>query len=128
MVRVDVLQRNKDDSFDLIEVKSTNSAKKHHLDDVAIQKFVAEKSGLKIRNAYLMHLNRNYVRNGELSLNQLFEIDNVSKEIEEPLKEVSNYLEQIRATLKLKKRPRFLLAPNAVIRMTVNSKVIVGKV
>lgn len=106
LVRVDVLQRNEDDSFDLIEVKSTNSAKKHHLDDVAIQKFVAEKSGLKIRNAHLMHLNRNYIRIGDLSLNQLFEIDNVSTEIEGPLKEVPNYLEQIRATLKLKKAPK----------------------
>src|SRR5258708_39272117 len=36
-VRVDVLQRRRDQRWRLIEVKSTTDVKDHHLDDVAVQ-------------------------------------------------------------------------------------------
>lgn len=66
LVRVDVLRNNFDGTWDLIEVKSTTNVNpKAHLDDVAIQKWVLDNNGIKVRKAILMHLNREYIRNQE---------------------------------------------------------------
>ena len=62
--RIDVLVRTADRVFDLIEVKSTASAKHEHIADVAIQVHVVEGCGISIGHAYLMHLNTTYVYQG----------------------------------------------------------------
>jgi hypothetical protein len=48
LVRVDVLQRRKDERWRLIEVKSTTDVKDHHLKDVAIQHRVVSRSGVDL--------------------------------------------------------------------------------
>ena len=56
-IRVDILKRNDDESFDLIEVKSTTSAKAEHVPDVAVQLHVLEGLRIPVRQAHLMHIN-----------------------------------------------------------------------
>lgn len=56
-VAVDVVERQ-DDGFRLIEVKSATSQKAEHIPDVAIQVHVSEASGVPIRHAAVMHLNK----------------------------------------------------------------------
>ncbi len=105
LIRVDALRKNEDGSFDLIEVKSTNGVKKEHKDDVAIQKYVLEGSGLAVRASYLMHLNGDYVLNGELNLRELFTLDQLDEEIDDLIAEVPNYLKLIRSKLDLESEP-----------------------
>ena len=77
--RVDILKRNGEQDFDLIEVKSTTRLKPEHVTDVAIQIYVAEGSGIPINKAYLMHLNNAYVyQGGEYDLQQLFTLEDVT--------------------------------------------------
>ena len=57
LVRVDVLRRAAPGVWDLIEVKSTTELKEEHLPDAAVQRFVAEGSGLRLAGVFLMHLN-----------------------------------------------------------------------
>lgn len=70
--RVDILDPVEDDAWDLYEVKSSTSLKDVHCNDVALQAYVLEKAGLEVRNCYLTHINKNYVRNGSLDISQLF--------------------------------------------------------
>lgn len=56
-VRIDVLRRNDDDSWDIIEVKSSSNVREEHISDLAIQRHVAESAGLKVRKLWLKHLN-----------------------------------------------------------------------
>jgi hypothetical protein len=109
LIRVDILKKNDDGTFKLVEVKSTNSLKDHHLEDVAIQKYVLEKSGYKISEAYLMHLNRDYLRDGELSVEDLFVLCELGSELEPVYAHVEQNLEVIRATLKLSREPDELI-------------------
>lgn len=99
LIRVDVIRKNDDNSLDLIEVKSTNSVKKEHKDDVAVQKYVLENLGHRVRSSYLMHLNGDYVLNGTLNIQELFVLDPMDEEIEGNLAEVPNYLKLIRSKL-----------------------------
>jgi hypothetical protein len=78
-IRVDILQRLKNRKWNLIEVKSSTSAKDVHIPDVAVQYYVLKGAGLNINKAFLMHLNNQYVYNGrELDLNALFSLSDLT--------------------------------------------------
>ena len=77
--RVDVLVRGDGQEFDLIEVKSTASAKEQHIPDVAIQMYVVDGCGVPVRRAYLMHINTGYVyQGGAYDLERLFSLEDVT--------------------------------------------------
>ena len=79
--RIDILLRNGDNAFDLIEVKSTTRVKTQHIPDVGIQLYVLENLGLPIKSAYLMHINNQYVYpGGDYNLEELFTLGDVSTE------------------------------------------------
>ena len=83
---VDILRRN-GDGWDIYEVKSTSfpeyDGKETELEkyapDIAYQKWLLEKCGLKVINTFLVCLNSNYVRKGALDLQQLFVIVDMEK-------------------------------------------------
>ena len=83
--RADILKRVGENLWDLYEVKSSNSLKDQHIPDVAVQKYCLEGAGYPIRKAYLTHLNRNYVRRGELEPQKLFVHEDVTEMINEAL-------------------------------------------
>ena len=80
--RVDVLLRTSGRAFDLIEVKSTASAKEAHIPDVAVQMSVLEGCGVPVGRAQLMHLNTTYVYQGGVhDLAQLFSLTDITDEV-----------------------------------------------
>lgn len=67
----------------LYEVKATNSLNEDtHLSDLAFQCVLLKKMGVPVRRAHLIHLNSEYVRAGALDLNGLFEIEDVTPEVQ----------------------------------------------
>lgn len=70
-----------DGAWDLIEVKSSTSAKEIHAKDLAFQKYVLEKSGLSIRNCFVVHVNKEYVRQGDLDLSEFFVKTDVTADV-----------------------------------------------
>jgi len=88
-VRVDILERQARNRWRMIEVKSTKRIKDEHYQDVAIQKYVLEGSGLKLSEACLMHLNGDYVYDGkEYNLGRLFATNNLAEDIEELMEQI----------------------------------------
>lgn len=82
--RADILEPTKK-GWNIIEVKSSTKVKDINIQDVAFQKYVYEKAGLKINKCFLLHINNQYVRQGEINSSELFvkkDISiNVAKEI-----------------------------------------------
>ncbi len=67
----------------LYEVKATNSLDEQvHLSDLAFQCVLLKKMGIPVRRAHIIHLNSEYVRSGALDLNNLFEIEDVTEEVQ----------------------------------------------
>lgn len=68
--RVDALENMSDGATALYEVKSSTSVKtekKHnHIKDACFQKICAERTGQQIDRVFLVHLNGDYVRDGEI--------------------------------------------------------------
>ncbi|MBI2172265.1 MAG: DUF2779 domain-containing protein [Chloroflexi bacterium] len=89
-IRCDILRRNVDGSFDLMEVKSSARVKEEHIPDVSIQLHVVEGVGLHIQAAYVSHINSGYVyQGGEYDLASLFQQDDVTDQAREFLATVA---------------------------------------
>lgn len=79
-VRVDILQRRKENHWRLVEVKSATDLKEHHLEDVAIQSYVLSRSGLRLGSVWLAHINRSYVlTEAAIDPRQLFLLRNLTR-------------------------------------------------
>ena len=65
------------------EVKSSFKISKTYLLDAAIQYHVITKSGLKLEDFFILHLDSNYIKKGDLDLNKLFKATSVLEEIVE---------------------------------------------
>ena len=98
----DILELNDDGTYNLYEVKSTTDIdKKTHFHDVAFQVILLEKCGLKIKKANLIHLDSEYVREGELNINKLFHIEDITEPVHnmkdvvaDEMKSALNYMQQ----------------------------------
>jgi hypothetical protein len=87
--RVDILNPSAGESWDIVEVKSTNDVKDEQLYDVSFQRHCCQLNGIKINHCHIMHLNREYVKQGDIDLRQLF----VTEDVTDRLKEFANGLE-----------------------------------
>ena len=80
--RIDALGFDKQKQvYNIYEVKSVSEVKKEHIWDAGFQWLIAQKS-LPIRTVNLVYLNKEYVRNGSLDLNELFVIQPVDSDIQ----------------------------------------------
>ena len=79
-VRVDILVRRSGGVFDLVEVKSSTGVHEQHIPDVAIQLHVVEGAGIKVRQAFLLHIDSSYVyEGGSYDVSRLFQLEDVTK-------------------------------------------------
>jgi predicted RecB family nuclease len=100
LVRVDVLERVGQDRWRLIEVKASGGVKGKHLPDLAIQTYVLNGAGVPLSGSWLMHLNTKYVYpGGNLDLDQLFTLADLTEVIAAPMAEVTTRLAALRTML-----------------------------
>ena len=99
-VRVDILERLSTGKWNLIEVKSSTSAKQAHLPDVAIQRYVVQGSGETVQQCGVLHLNDQYVyRGGALDLKDLFSFSDLTEQVEAMEEEILLRLRQLEEML-----------------------------
>lgn len=95
---VDIL-KNDIDGVEIYEVKSSTGIAPIYLDDISYQYYVLKQLGLNIKKASIVYLNNKYVRNGELEVDKLFNIEDVTEiaiskqeEIEDKIAEINQYM------------------------------------
>ena len=86
---VDILKKNKD-GYDIYEVKSSTKVNEVYLKDIAYQKWVLEKCGIKIKNVHIMHIDNSYVFDGKLDLKKFFKKVLLNDEISSYYDDVTN--------------------------------------
>lgn len=72
VVKVDVLRRRPDGDWDLLEVKAASQAKDLDIFDVAFQVWVLQKTGVPVRNSFIVHPDPDYVRGDAVDPSLLF--------------------------------------------------------
>lgn len=74
----DILVKNiETNSWDIYEVKASTHTKEYHINDTSIQWYALSKV-INLNRAYVVHINNKYVRDGELNIQELFTIDDIT--------------------------------------------------
>ena len=78
---VDVLVNIDGYNVEIYEVKSSTKLKDEHYDDVSYQAYVLNKCGYKVVKACVVHIDSSYVRHGELELDKLFCVADITGDV-----------------------------------------------
>lgn len=79
--RIDVLEKLSDNTFHIYEIKSSSSIKKGKLEDACFQKYVLHECGYKVSKVSIIHLNKDYVKQGDINPSELLEIVEVTGQL-----------------------------------------------
>lgn len=86
--RADFMAYNeRNDCWDIYEVKSASKIKKEYYYDLAFQYLLFSKK-YTIGSLYVVYINNDYVRRGEIEADKLFVLEDVSRQVSEILEEV----------------------------------------
>ncbi len=112
IIKADVLAWNKQKQcWDLYEIKGTNSLKedskeRDHIDDVVFQASVLRRAGITIGTHHLIHLNKDYVRFGDLDVEALFTKEDLNDKVAAKLPEIEGLMEQAKSDLCKQEEPK----------------------
>lgn len=97
---VDILKKNHN-HYEIYEVKSSTSIKEIYKEDISYQYYILTNLGYHVDKACLVHINREYKKQGPLELDKLFQIEDLTsiakekkKYVEEKIKEINQYMEK----------------------------------
>lgn len=94
--RIDILERLVDGTWHIYEVKSSTSIKnnrKHRqIEDVCFQKYVLTECGYVVSKVSIIHLNKEYIKQGVIVANELLEITDVTEAVDAIYSSVVNQI------------------------------------
>ena len=109
---VDILRKD-GNGWTIYEVKSSSFPEfdgeqarlEKYAPDIAYQKWVLEQCGVNVKDTYLVCLNSNYVRHGELDIEQLFVTINMKELVENEYQKVPSQVQRAMLLLENKEEP-----------------------
>ncbi|MBI1221339.1 MAG: DUF2779 domain-containing protein [Bacteroidetes bacterium] len=107
---VDILVKT-EEGYDVYEVKSVNSVKEQHEQDGALQYYVLAGAGIDVRNFYILHFNKKYVRRGEIDVERLFLPTNITEACRKRQSWVRENLHDLREMLSKGAEPNIPMGP-----------------
>ena len=81
LVAVDVLAYE-NGVWNAYEVKSSTSVKEVYYDDAAVQYYVMQGAGVALQNISIVHVNTEYVREGDLNVAEFFHFENITEAVQ----------------------------------------------
>lgn len=96
--------------WDLYEIKSStkrhDSGARDHLSDAAFQAIVLERYGVPLGKIFIVHLNGDYVRNGELDIESLFVLNDSTAKVNARRVTIVAEMEEAKAYLTQETEPK----------------------
>ena len=108
---VDILHKE-NGGYAIYEVKSSTHPNYIYLVDIAYQKYVLEKKGINVTGTYLVYINNEYVRHGEINAKELFRVSEVTEFINEEYNKVADNLKLAESILNRKTEPNIDISQN----------------
>ena len=102
---VDILKKD-GNKYEMYEVKSSTHISDIYLDDISYQYYVLTSLGLNITKASIVYINSSYVRQGELELDKLFKIKDLTDIVISKQEEVARRIFELESVMKSKKEPK----------------------
>lgn len=90
----------------VIEVKSSTSIKPYHLDDAAVQAYIAETAGARIDSVAVAHIDKDWIYQGDGSFKGLFAETDVTTVVRAKFNDVERWIRDSSEILKRQSSPR----------------------
>ncbi|AZI32985.1 DUF2779 domain-containing protein [Kaistella carnis] len=100
---LDILHR-KDDEVWAIEVKSSTSVKDYHFTDASLQYFVMKNAGFAPDRFFMMYINNQYVKQGELT-SEIFTLTDITEQVLANQEWVEENLDRLLKMLEIEQEP-----------------------
>ncbi|SEA16650.1 protein of unknown function [Desulfuromusa kysingii] len=97
-VKVDILHHG-ENGWELYEVKSSTSVKTVNYHDVSFQFYVVAGAGIQLSKACLVHINNQYVRNGDIEVDKLFTFNDMTNDVSGMQHNLPNVITKMRNML-----------------------------
>ncbi len=101
--RADMVLKNPDGSIDLFEIKSSTSVKEtnphNQLKDAAFQSIAAQRTGAVVRKFFIVHLNGDYIRDGDVNADELLVFSDVTEKVNAVLSETEEEIVDVLSLL-----------------------------
>ncbi len=96
---VDILKKNNNE-YVMYEVKGSTRVKDIYLEDLSYQYYILKNLGLNVVDTYIVYINSNYLKKGELDLNKLFikekvtiRVKELQSKVEKNIRDINKYME-----------------------------------
>lgn len=96
---VDILRIHQDESVSIYEVKSSTEVKDVYLHDASIQYYILRGLRYEVKSANIVHINNKYVRDGELEIEKLFSIVDITDDVVGLQEDIPNHLKHFASYL-----------------------------
>jgi len=81
-IKADILHLT-EDGWEVYEVKASTGVKDYHLDDASVQYNVMSGTGLPISRVFIVHINNQYARLGDIDVEKLFAKEDITSVVQE---------------------------------------------
>ena len=99
LAALDILVKD-EDGWKAYEVKSSIKVSDTYIKDAAIQYYTITNSGIDLKDISIVHINNQYVKDGELDIHQLFTIESVYDQVLEFLPRIPNEVRRLKNVIK----------------------------
>ncbi|MFN8015617.1 MAG: DUF2779 domain-containing protein [Acidimicrobiia bacterium] len=103
----DVVKFLDENTVELYEIKSSSSVKQENIYDLAFQTHVLQLNGFNVKEIFVIHVNGNYVRSGEISPREICNVANITEEVLAEIDDTKLIIDEIFEFLKTKTPPSF---------------------
>jgi Domain of unknown function(DUF2779) len=98
-------------SWKIFEVKSSTSISEVYLNDAALQYYVIKNSLQNVNDISIVFINNQYVRNGELDINQVFTIESIKDLVNEKEDFIKDNVDRLKKVIAKKIEPKIDIGP-----------------
>ena len=102
----------KEDGWHAFEVKSSTKVSQTYLMDAAIQYYVITNSGIELQDISIVHINNQYIKNGEIDCEALFTIVSVKEDVLKQLDSLPIQIDKLKQTLFASDVPKIDIGPH----------------
>ena len=98
-IKADIIHKG-DNGWDVYEAKASTGVKDYHLHDASVQYYVMAGAKLPISRVFVVHVNNQYVRQGEIKMDKLFHKEDITAIAKEKQDFIVEEIKRQRAMLK----------------------------
>lgn len=104
--RVDILRKvSGADAWDMIEVKGSTGVKDYHNDDMSFQYRVFTGAGYRINRCFMMLIDNEYVRQGDIEPQRLFKMEEITAAVQAQQSEIDAAVPTLKSVLENENEP-----------------------